>query len=122
MGAVAKVKRDDAGRILPGQPSINPAGRPKSSANRTKIEKRFLRDVHELWKTHGKDILMSAALIDPVSIVRVVAALLPKTLEVDISEERIVSVRLLGIEEDPNEFIELRADEYTEVQPIEEMM
>lgn len=40
-----KVERDEKGRILPGQPSLNPAGRPKGTISLTAIIKQRLLEL-----------------------------------------------------------------------------
>ena len=62
----------------PGQ-SGNLKGRPKGSRN--KLSEDFLADLHESWLAFGKPALMTAAITDPVSYVRMVASLMPREIE-----------------------------------------
>ena len=63
--------------------SGNPAGRPKGA--RSKLSEEFLQDLHEAWGEHGKAALVATAKDKPSELVKVVAALLPK--EVQITNE-----------------------------------
>ena len=66
----------------PGQ-SGNPKGRPKGSRN--KLSEDFFRDLSEAWTAFGKPALMSAAWTNPTDFVRVVAQLIPKDVEVTVT-------------------------------------
>jgi hypothetical protein len=67
----------------PGQ-SGNPAGRPKGS--RTKLGEQFLSDLMQDWGEHGKKAIEAMRSKSPVDYVKVVAATLPKELNVKVSE------------------------------------
>jgi hypothetical protein len=71
----------------PGQ-SGNPKGRPKGSRN--KLSEEFLADVHATWQVWGRPPLMTAAITDPVSYVRMVASLMPREIETTIPQLRSV--------------------------------
>ena len=78
----------------PGQ-SGNPKGRPKGSRN--KLSEQFFRDLCDVWEAFGKPALMAMAWTDPVAFVRVVAQLMPKDVEVavtNIRAERMTSGEL----------------------------
>jgi Family of unknown function (DUF5681) len=103
----------------PGQ-SGNPKG-PKPGSRR-KLSEEFLADLHAAWKAFGQPALMTAALTDPVSFVRVVASLMPKDLEAAITvvhAERMSDDELAAIAcqggEDP---LATEEDEET-FQPVE---
>jgi len=63
-------------RFKPGQ-SGNPAGRKPGSRN--KLNEDFLADLHEAWGQRGKTALAEAS---PDVLIKVVAGLLPKQVEV----------------------------------------
>ena len=69
----------------PGQ-SGNPKGRPKGSRN--KLSEDFFRDLSEAWTAFGKPALMTAAWTHPVEFVRVVAQLMPKDVDVTVTNIR----------------------------------
>ena len=69
----------------PGQ-SGNPKGRPKGSRN--KLTEDFFRDLSEAWQAFGKPALMTAAWTHPVEFVRVVAQLMPKDVDVTVTNIR----------------------------------
>jgi hypothetical protein len=66
----------------PGQ-SGNAKGRPRGSRN--KLTEEFISDLCESWKTYGKSALMTAAMTAPLEYVRVVASLMPRDVDVTVS-------------------------------------
>jgi len=106
-------------QFKPGQ-SGNPKGRPQGSRN--KLSEEFLADVHASWQVWGRPALMTAAITDPVSYVRMVASLMPRELEATVTvadAERMSDDELAAIAcqggEDP-----LAPEEDEEVlQPVE---
>lgn len=60
--------------------SGNPKGRPKGSRN--KLSETFVSDLHDLWETHGPEILLRAVKDKPAEVLRVVAALVPKDFNI----------------------------------------
>jgi hypothetical protein len=80
----------------PGQ-SGNPKGRPQGSRN--KLSEEFLADVHASWQVWGRPALMTAAITDPVSYVRMVASLMPREIEATITPvtERMSDAQLEAI-------------------------
>ena len=72
-------------QFKPGQ-SGNPKGRPKGSRN--KLSEDFFRDLSEAWTAFGKPALMTAAWTHPVEFVRVVAQLMPKDVDVTVTNIR----------------------------------
>ena len=85
----------------PGQ-SGNPKGRPQGSRN--KLSEEFLADVHASWQVWGRPALMTAAITDPVSYVRMVASLMPRELEATapvterMSDAQLEAIIARGIE------------------------
>ena len=77
-----QVKGRERTQFKPGQ-SGNPKGRPQGSRN--KLSEEFLADLHASWQLFGRAALMTAALTDPVSFVRVVASLMPRELEATVT-------------------------------------
>lgn len=67
----------------PGQ-SGNPAGRPKGA--RVKLGEAFLADLMEDWGEHGAKAIKDMREEKPGDYVKVVAATLPKELNVKVSE------------------------------------
>jgi len=72
-------------QFKPGQ-SGNPKGRPKGSRN--KLSEDFFRDLSEAWTAFGKPALMTAAWMHPLEFVRVVAQLMPKDVDVTVTNIR----------------------------------
>lgn len=68
---------------LPGQ-SGNPAGRPKGA--RHKLGEKFLEDMLADFETHGKAVIEKVRTDDPTQYLKVVASILPKELNVTVSE------------------------------------
>jgi len=69
----------------PGQ-SGNPKGRPKGSRN--KLSEEFFRNLCDAWQAFGEPALMSAALTHPLEFVRMVAQLMPKDVDVTVTNIR----------------------------------
>ena len=69
----------------PGQ-SGNPKGRPPGTRN--KLTEDFFRDLCDAWTAFGKAALMTAAWTHPVEFVRVVAQLMPKDVDVTVTNIR----------------------------------
>lgn len=67
----------------PGQ-SGNPAGRPKGA--RTKLGEEFLQDMLTDWKAHGIEVIEKVRAEKPDQYLKVVASVLPKELNVKVSE------------------------------------
>jgi hypothetical protein len=75
--------------------SGNPSGRPKGSRNR--LADAFVSDLAIAWERHGSAALDRCAEEEPGTFVKVIASLLPKTIDLNASLE--VSV-------DPVTFVE----------------
>jgi hypothetical protein len=81
-GTSASADRGPHGRFLPGH-SIRTGGRPKGA--RSKLSENFLQDLHAEWRKSGKKALAKVAETHPEVLVKLMAGLLPKVLEVDAS-------------------------------------
>ena len=66
----------------PGE-SGNPAGRPKGSRN--KLGEAFIADLHEDWSENGKAALVACREQNPAAYVKVVASLLPKDVNINVT-------------------------------------
>lgn len=68
-----------SGRFLPGNTGFN--GRPKGSRNR--LGEAFLEDLKNSWNECGAVALQRCAEEDPAAYCRIVAGLLPKTIDIN---------------------------------------
>jgi hypothetical protein len=66
----------------PGQ-SGNPAGRPRGSRNR--LADAFITDIRDVWEVHGRDVLERVARDEPATLLKVVASLMPRDIDVSLS-------------------------------------
>ena len=64
----------------PGQ-SGNPAGRPRGSRNR--LADAFVTDLRDCWEVHGRDVLERVARDQPEVLIKVVASLMPKDININ---------------------------------------
>lgn len=62
----------------------NPNGRPPGA--RDSLTTLFLRDLKKSWEQFGVSALVAAAWTDPLGYVRVVASLVPKEIEVTVTQ------------------------------------
>lgn len=63
-------------------------GRPKGSRN--KLQEDFIRDVCEMWQSHGMEALKRVAETEPATFVKVVAGLMPKELKAEIEHRSVM--------------------------------
>jgi hypothetical protein len=96
--------RDAKGRFLVGNKP--PGGRPKGSRN--KLAENFVADLRDCWETHGIRALERCATEEPAQFVRVVASLMPRTLDLNIAidvasfaDRFAAAAQLLGHDIDP---------------------
>ena len=73
--------RDAKGRFLVGNKP--PGGRPKGSRN--KLAESFVSDLRDCWEAHGVDALEKYAPETPDVLIKVIASLLPKTIDLNMS-------------------------------------
>ena len=78
------VERGERGRVLPGS-VLNPKGRPKSS--RHKLSEDFISKLAQDFAEHGMSAIETVRKEEPAQYLRVVAAIVPKTLELDDAED-----------------------------------
>lgn len=69
-------------QFKPGQ-SGNPKGRPKGS--KSKLAEAFLKDALDAWDKNGKEALKVMAKERPGDFAKMVAQMVPKEMEVDLS-------------------------------------
>lgn len=67
----------------PGQ-SGNPSGRPKGSRN--KLGEAFIQAMHDDFREHGKKVIETVRIDKPDAYLKVVASILPKELNVRVSD------------------------------------
>ena len=77
----------------PGEPSANPAGRPKGSKNR--LGEAFVEDLHTVWQEGGIDKLRELLQSDPATVVNAIVRVLPKTLDVNVKADFVHYLRTL---------------------------
>lgn len=91
-------KTDKTGRkawqFKPGQPSANPAGRPKGSRN--KLSELFISEMCADFMENGTDVIKRVRTEDPSAYAKIIASILPKQVEVsevgafgDMSEQQL---------------------------------
>ena len=85
IGKQSGQNRDAAGRFLSGGKELG-VGRPKGVKHH--LGRAFLEDLAQLWQEQGGDILKRVAKDDPVSLLRVVANLVPKELLLKVEREQ----------------------------------
>lgn len=74
-------KRDEAGRFV--VPPVSP-GRPKGA--RSKLGEAFVQDMLADWSENGVAVIQSVRTEDPVQYLKVVAGILPKEMNIKVSE------------------------------------
>jgi hypothetical protein len=97
--------RNPKGQFIAGHSGNG--GRPRGA--RSKLGEQFVEDLRSVWETHGKQALIDCAENEPAQFVRVLAGLLPKTIDInatlDVTEfaGRFRSaLQLLGNEAEPS--------------------
>jgi hypothetical protein len=78
----AQDKDPKTGRFLPGNSGFG--GRPKGARN--KLGEEFIQALHESFMEHGAETIETVRVEDPTQYVKVIASLLPKELNVKVSE------------------------------------
>jgi hypothetical protein len=91
---VEKMERNENGQFVKGHAGIG--GRPRGSRN--KLGQAFIAQLYDHWIEHGSTVIAGAAQASPVAYLKVVAALLPKDLEIKdnpfdgITDEQLASM------------------------------
>lgn len=76
------VLRDEKGRLLPGQPSLNPRGGSIRRADlKAELGRRVIEDVLTDWDSYGPDAIRRTRIEKPEVYLQVVAKLLPKEVK-----------------------------------------
>jgi len=78
---ISEEKRDEHGRFI--VPPISP-GRPKGARN--KLGEEFLQDMLADWSEHGAEAIAKTRSENPATYVKVVASILPRELNLRVSE------------------------------------
>jgi hypothetical protein len=60
----------------------NPAGRPLGARN--KLSEGFIRDLQDIWATHGASILQGMLVSEPAKLADLVARLIPREFQVSV--------------------------------------
>jgi hypothetical protein len=72
--------RDERGRFQTGNSG---GGRPRGSRN--KLGEAFIEDLRDCWNRRGIEVLERCAEQDPAALLRVIASLLPKTIDLNVA-------------------------------------
>jgi len=75
--------RNEKGQFLLGHSAFPGVGRPRGS--RAKLAEIFIEDMYEHWLSHGKDAIEHVWKASPVDYLKVVASLLPRDLNLNVS-------------------------------------
>src|SRR5881394_3972068 len=82
MSDATTLERDQkSGRFLPGNSGFG--GRPRGSRN--KLGEAFLEDLRDSWQECGPRALARCAEDDPAGYCRIVASLLPKDVDINVT-------------------------------------
>lgn len=84
MAADTTAEKQRIGRPFEPGKSPNPAGRPKGSRN--KLGEQFLSDMYADWQENGVAVIASVRAEKPDVYLKVVASVLPKELNIKVSE------------------------------------
>jgi hypothetical protein len=84
-----------SGRFLRG----NRAGPGRPVGSRNRLATKFLDDLHKQWRKSGAEVLARVARDDPVQLMKVVAAILPREIDSTLN----MNVSLLAEIHDFNE-------------------
>ena len=87
-----EINRDELGRLLPGQASINPAGRPKGA--RSRFGEVFVTDMLNDWQKHGAQAIKDVREKSPDAYLKAACAVLPKIIELDDDTKDILKEAL----------------------------
>lgn len=91
-----QVERDSRGRLLPGS-KLSP-GRPKGS--RTLLSEQFCDDLRAQWEESGEEVLRQLVREDPTTFAKLVCQLVPKNVELDVSQLKVVDISFIGYDEE----------------------
>lgn len=72
----------ETGRFLPG----NNGGPGRQKGSRNKLGEQFIEDLYEDWKTGGVEAIAKVRATKPDAYLKVIASILPKELNVNVSE------------------------------------
>ena len=97
----------------PGQ-SGNPRG--PAPGTRRKLAEDFVADLHDSWTILGKAAITTVAWTDPSTYLKVIASIVPKDIEVTVTDTRLERMSTSEIE---NALRELRARREDADDPLE---
>ena len=93
--------------------------RVRTEGTRRKIQAKFLKELCEDFDLYGRTAIQCARMLDPVAYVKVVAALLPKEVEVLRPLEGLSDDELAGIAERLRTLSSATADRSGDITPGE---
>lgn len=80
MSETENIDRDcRTGRFVSG----NSGGPGRKVGSRNKLGEAFVADLRDAWAEHGPDVIARVARDDPAALLKVLASLMPKTLDIN---------------------------------------
>lgn len=80
MSETENIDRDGrTGRFVSG----NSGGPGRKVGSRNKLGEAFVADLRDAWAEHGPDVIARVARDDPAALLKVIASLMPKTIDLN---------------------------------------